>query len=64
MRTGLSLIEQREAEDAAKLDNLREAARIGFTAFERGDYKAFDNAGDLARHLQDLSEEIIGKTKR
>lgn len=36
MREGLRLIEQREAQDAAKLEALREAARIGFTDLDEG----------------------------
>ncbi|TCR94787.1 type II toxin-antitoxin system ParD family antitoxin [Rhizobium sp. BK418] len=36
MREGLRLIEQREAYDAAKLEALREAARIGFTDLDEG----------------------------
>ena len=36
MREGLRLIEQREAEDAAKLAALRDAARIGMADFDAG----------------------------
>ncbi|CUX48098.1 hypothetical protein H009_17813 [Agrobacterium tumefaciens str. Cherry 2E-2-2] len=36
MREGLRLIEQREAHEAAKLEALREASRIGFTDLDEG----------------------------
>lgn len=36
MREGLRLIEQREAHEAAKLEALREAARIGFADLDEG----------------------------
>src|SRR5204863_8475250 len=41
LREGLRLVEQREAEDAAKLDALRDAARIGVTALDRGEFREF-----------------------
>lgn len=34
MREGLRLIEQREAREAAKLEALREASRVGFTELD------------------------------
>lgn len=36
MREGLRLIEQREAHEAAKLEALRDAARIGFADLDEG----------------------------
>jgi len=33
-------------------------------AFAAGDYTEFDGADDLANHLYDLSEGIIGDTTR
>lgn len=36
MREGLRLIEQREAHDAARLEALREAARVGFADLDEG----------------------------
>jgi antitoxin ParD1/3/4 len=62
LREGLRLVEQREAEDAAKLDVLREAARAGFEALDRGEFKEFDSIRDLEAYLNDLSEKVISGT--
>jgi len=40
----------------AKLDALREAARLGFEDFDRGEYREFDSMDDLDRYLIDLTE--------
>jgi antitoxin ParD1/3/4 len=52
-------VEQREAEDAAKLDVLREAARVGVAALDRGKFKEFENIEDSQAYLHDLSEKVI-----
>jgi antitoxin ParD1/3/4 len=62
LRDGLRLVEQREAEDAAKLDVLREAARVGVTALDRGEFKEFEDIRDLQAYLNDLSEKVISRT--
>jgi antitoxin ParD1/3/4 len=59
LRDGLRLVEQREAEDAAKLRALREAARIGVAALDRGEFKEFENVQELEAYLNKLSEKII-----
>lgn len=59
LRDGLRLVEQREAEDAAKLRALREAARIGVAALDRGEFREFENAQELEAYLNKLSEKII-----
>jgi antitoxin ParD1/3/4 len=62
LREGLRLVEQREAEDANKLKALREAARVGVAALDRGEFKEFENIEDLQAYLNDLSEKVISKT--
>lgn len=62
LRDGLRLVEQREAEDAAKLKVLRETARVGFAALDRGEFKEFENVEDLQAYLNDLSEKVISGT--
>lgn len=62
LRDGLRLVEQREAEDAAKLKVLRQAARSGVAAFERGEFREFDSIDDLQTYLNDLSEKVISGT--
>jgi antitoxin ParD1/3/4 len=59
LREGLRLVEQREAEDAAKLERLREAAHAGFGALDRGDFAEFDSIDDLQVYLNNLSEKVI-----
>jgi antitoxin ParD1/3/4 len=61
LRDGLRLVEQRGAEDATKLKVLREAARVGVAALERGEFKEFENIEDLEAYLTDLSEKVISR---
>jgi antitoxin ParD1/3/4 len=39
VRDGLRLLEQRQAEDALKLERLREAVRVGEAALQRGEFE-------------------------
>jgi len=59
LREGLRLVEQREAEDAAKLKALRKAAAAGFGALDRGEFKEFDSIDDLQSYLNAVAEKII-----
>ena len=59
LREGLRLVEQREAEDAAKLKVLRKSAAAGFGALDRGEFKEFDSIDDLQAYLNALSEKIV-----
>jgi len=61
LREGLRLVERREAEDAARLEALRQAAQIGIEAFERGDYRSFVSFDELEHHLVEVSETAITK---
>ncbi|HQR02752.1 MAG: type II toxin-antitoxin system ParD family antitoxin [Proteobacteria bacterium] len=60
LREGLRLVETRETEEAAKLDALREATRIGIADMEAGRYITFDTPEALDRHLAALANEVIG----
>jgi antitoxin ParD1/3/4 len=64
LREGLRLVERHEAREMGKLAALREAARLGFGALDRGEFREFDNVADLERYLENLSEEIITKSAR
>jgi len=64
LREGLRLIEQREAEDAAKLAALRQAAKLGMASIEAGAVHAFDDAKALQRHLKDVAAKAISNAKR
>jgi antitoxin ParD1/3/4 len=63
LREGLRLVEQREAEDATKLRTLREAARVGFEALDRGDYKEFDSFDALDEYLRKITDKVIAAEK-
>jgi antitoxin ParD1/3/4 len=62
LRDGLRLVEQREAENASKLAALRQAARVGIDALDRGAFKEFETPEDLQAFLNDLSEKVISGT--
>src|SRR5215467_9863655 len=61
LRDGLRLVEQREAEDTGKLKALREAARVGLGALERGEFKEFRSIEDLKKYMNDVSDKVISK---
>ncbi len=50
------LIQNREVEEAAKLEGLRAAALVGVSAFDRGAFKEFADAPALRAHLQSLGD--------
>lgn len=51
LREGLRLIEDRDADERARLEALREAARLGEADIEAGRYREFDGSTALRRHL-------------
>lgn len=59
LREGLRLIEDREAEDKARLKALRDAARTGIADIEAGRFRSFDSAAELGRHLSALAGDAI-----
>ena len=59
MREGLRLIENREAEEATKLEGLRAAVQAGIDDFTRGAYKEFTNTADLSAHLEGLAAAAL-----
>jgi antitoxin ParD1/3/4 len=61
LREGLRLVEEREDERQAKLSALREAAKIGFEAIDRGDYRDFDTPEELREHLASLAQEVLSE---
>ena len=64
LREGLRLIERREAEDAAKLAALKEAARLGMVSLQHGEPRSFADASSLRRHLKDIGSKAIANAKR
>lgn len=47
LREGLRMVEQREADDASRLEALRSAVRVGIDDFEQGRYAAFESGAQL-----------------
>lgn len=64
LREGLRLIERREAEEAAKLAALKDAAKLGMASLDRGQARAFTDAASLRRHLKDVGAKAIAHAKR
>jgi antitoxin ParD1/3/4 len=61
LRAGLRLIEEREAENAAKLDALRAAVQVGIDDIEAGRFKRFKTEAELRVHLARLSRRALSK---
>ena len=59
LREGLRLIEQRETEDAYRLEVLRTAVQVGISDIEAGRFKAFDSKETLRAHLKSVSAKAI-----
>lgn len=59
MREGLRLIENREKEEAARLDALRAAAQPGIDSLDRGDFKEFEDSSALITYLDNIADRII-----
>ncbi len=59
---GLRLVEQREADPAAKFEALRAAAGVGVAALDRGEFKEFRDIEDLEAYLNNLSDKVIFRT--
>lgn len=56
MREGLRLVEHREAAEAAKLEALRDASRIGFADIDEGRYQEIDD-DQLDTFLSAIAEQ-------
>ena len=63
LREGLRLIEARRAEEAAKLEALRAAARVGLDELERGEYREFTDAKSLAAYVDKMTARAIAGRK-
>ncbi len=52
LREGLRLVEQRETEDAYRLEALRAATQVGLSDMDAGRFKTFDSKTSLRSHLK------------
>ena len=59
LREGLRLLDRREAEDAARLQALREAAGVGLAALERGAFAEFAEPSRLVAHLNEVADRAL-----
>ena len=59
LREGLRLVEQREAEDAYRLEALRSAVQVGINDIHEGRFKTFDSKESLRAHLKLLTANAI-----
>jgi antitoxin ParD1/3/4 len=57
VREGLRLLEQREAEEKAKLEWLRAAVKEGFDDIERGDYVTLTSDREVDDFIDRIAEE-------
>ena len=64
VREGLRLLEQREAEEQARLTWLRSAAQDSFAALDRGEGTKFESIDDLANFIDQTGEEVFAGHRR
>lgn len=55
LREGIRLIEEREKEQAAKLEALRAAVQVGIDELDRGEYVEFADPKSLAAFIDSLA---------
>ena len=61
---GLRLVEDRETDEAAKLAALRAAGDLGLAAIERGEFKSFANASEIAAYFREINEKFAAEGRR
>jgi len=59
LREGLRLVEQRETEDACRLEALRSATQVGLADIDAGRFKTFDSRESLRSHLKLITSKTI-----
>lgn len=64
LREGLRLIEEREAENAAKLERLREAVQAGEESLARGEVRTFKTTEEMKEYFDALAERVIHQRRR
>jgi antitoxin ParD1/3/4 len=60
LRDGLRLIQQREAEDKARLVALRKAAHVGMEDFAAGRFRSCSDGQALRAHLSGRTRKVLG----
>jgi antitoxin ParD1/3/4 len=59
LRDGLRLVESHEAEERARLEALRDAARAGIADVEAGRYVTFADDDGLRQHLSGITNGLV-----
>ena len=59
VREALRLLEQRDAEDRARIEWLRGEVQKGIDAVERGDVVSFDSSDEMRAFLRERTDSII-----
>ena len=59
MSAALRLLEQRDAEDEARLKLLREAAQVGLEAIAAGRFTDFETPEELEEYISELTRTAI-----
>ena len=62
LRDGLRLVQQREAEDKARVAALRQAARVGMDDFAAGRTRSFADGDALRTHLAARADKVLGRS--
>jgi len=61
LRDGLQLVQQREAQDKARLTALRQAASAGLEDFAAGRYRSFADGATLRRHMTARADRVLNR---
>ena len=61
VREGLRLLEQREREDAARIEWLRSAVKEGFDAMDRGEYIPLNSDTELQAFMKGIQQEVAAE---
>lgn len=59
LREGLRLVEQREAEDAARLDALRRAVDSGIRDIDEGRYDLLSTRAEIAAYMNEIAPDPV-----
>ena len=59
LRDGLRLVQQRDAEDKARVVALRQAASVGLNDFTAGRYRSFADGDALRSHLAARASKVL-----
>ena len=62
LREGLRLVEQREAEDAYRLEAFRSAVQAGVADIAAGRFSTFESKETLRAHIKSITHKVVAQT--